>query len=117
MRFCDFDESESRVTFDDAFTEIEGIMAPNGDAMVFAATRGRPPRLMRRDLRTGRTSRCCPRAECQDPKTFPRMDAVGLHRADRSRDFQPVDNAVDRSCDRVPHSAVSIQRDADALRS
>jgi Tol biopolymer transport system component len=46
--------TETRVTLDDAFTEIEGISVPGGDAMVFAAARGGPPRLMRRDLRTGR---------------------------------------------------------------
>ncbi len=45
--------TETRVTLDDAFTEIEGITAPGGDAMVFAAARGTPPRLVRRDLRTG----------------------------------------------------------------
>ena len=46
--------TETRVTLDDAFTEIEGITAPGGDAMVFTAARGGPPRLMRRDLRTGK---------------------------------------------------------------
>jgi hypothetical protein len=51
----DFDRgTETRVTLGDAFTEIEGIMVPGGHAMVFAATRGRALRLMRRDLRTGR---------------------------------------------------------------
>jgi Tol biopolymer transport system component len=45
--------TETRVTLDDAFTEIEGIMVPGGNAMVFAAARGHAPRLMRRDLRTG----------------------------------------------------------------
>jgi eukaryotic-like serine/threonine-protein kinase len=46
--------TETRVTLDDTFTEIEGILVPAGDAMIFAAARGRAPRLMRRDLRTGR---------------------------------------------------------------
>jgi serine/threonine protein kinase len=45
--------TETRETFDDTFTEIEGIVVPGGDAMIFAAARGRAPRLMRRDLRTG----------------------------------------------------------------
>jgi Tol biopolymer transport system component len=46
--------SETRLTLDDSLTEIEGIVVPAGDAMVFAAARGAAPRLMRRDLRTGR---------------------------------------------------------------
>ena len=41
------------MTFDDALTEIEGILVPGGDAMIFVAARGTPPRLVRRDLRTG----------------------------------------------------------------
>ena len=45
--------TETRVTFDDALTEIEGILVPGGDAMIFVAGRGTPPRLVRRDLRTG----------------------------------------------------------------
>src|SRR4029453_5253120 len=36
------------------FTEIEGTMTPAGDAVIYAAARGSAPRLMRRDLRTGR---------------------------------------------------------------
>jgi Tol biopolymer transport system component len=46
--------TETRVTFDDAFTEIEGLIVPAGDAMIYVAARGRAPHLMRRDLRTGR---------------------------------------------------------------
>jgi serine/threonine protein kinase/Tol biopolymer transport system component len=52
--------TETRVTLDDAFTEIEGMMVPGGGAMIFAATRGRGLRLMRRDLRTGRDERLMP---------------------------------------------------------
>jgi serine/threonine protein kinase len=51
----DFDRgAETRLTLDDAFTEIEGTMAPTGDVMFYAGTRGRGLRLMRRDLRSGR---------------------------------------------------------------
>lgn len=46
--------TETRVTFDDAFTEMAGMMAPAGGAMLYTAARGQAPRLMRRDLRTGR---------------------------------------------------------------
>ena len=46
--------TETRVTLDDAFTEIEGITAPGGDTMVFVAARETSPRLVRRDLRTNR---------------------------------------------------------------
>jgi Tol biopolymer transport system component len=52
--------TETRVTLDDAFTEIEGMMVPGGSAMVFGAARGRALRLMRRDLRTGRDERLMP---------------------------------------------------------
>ena len=45
--------TETRVTLDDTFTEIGGIMMPAGDAMIFASARGRGPRLVRRDFRTG----------------------------------------------------------------
>jgi len=60
--------SETRVTLDDAFTEMEGIVVPDGDAMVFAATRGRPPRLMRRDLRTGHDEPLLPQGRMQGPE-------------------------------------------------
>ena len=46
--------TETRLTLDDAFTEIEGAMTPAGDAMIYAAAHGRALRLMRRDMRTGR---------------------------------------------------------------
>lgn len=46
--------TETRLTLDDAFTEIEGALTPAGDAMIYAAARGRALRLMRRDMRTGR---------------------------------------------------------------
>ena len=46
--------TETRLTLDDAFTEMEGTFVPGGTAMIFIAARPTPPRLMRRDLRTGR---------------------------------------------------------------
>jgi eukaryotic-like serine/threonine-protein kinase len=46
--------TETRLTLDDTFTEIEGVLTPSGDAMIYAAARGQAPRLMRRDMRTGR---------------------------------------------------------------
>jgi serine/threonine protein kinase/Tol biopolymer transport system component len=52
--------TETRVTFDDAFTEIEGMMVPGGSSMIFAAARGRALRVMRRDLRTGRDEQLMP---------------------------------------------------------
>jgi eukaryotic-like serine/threonine-protein kinase len=45
--------TETRLTLDDAFTEIEGVMTPAGDTMIYAAARGRALALMRRDMRSG----------------------------------------------------------------
>ena len=45
--------TETRLTLNDGFTEVEPVIVP-GSAMIFAASRGTALRLVRRDLRTGR---------------------------------------------------------------
>ena len=56
--------TETRVTLDDAFTEIEGILVPGGDAMIFVAARGTAPRLdaprfANRSRRAAAAARAC----------------------------------------------------------
>ena len=95
--------TETRVTLDDAFTEIEGIIVPGGDAMVFAATRGRPPRLMRRDLRTGHDEPLLPQGRMQGPDDVS-PDGRRLayqERTDRGT-FNLWTMPLDRSGDAVP---------------
>jgi len=46
--------TETRLTQDDAVTEYAAIASPDNDLLFFGAARGGPPRLVRRDLRTGR---------------------------------------------------------------
>jgi Tol biopolymer transport system component len=46
--------TETRLTQDDAVTEFGAIASPDNQLMFFGVARGGPPRLVRRDLRTGR---------------------------------------------------------------
>ena len=52
--------TETRLTLDDDVTEIEGVFSPDGASMFYSVARGGPPRLMRRDLRTGRDDAVLP---------------------------------------------------------
>ncbi len=55
--------TETRMTLDDVATEFQGITVPGGDSMIFVSARHTAPRLVRRDLRTGRDEILLPHAQ------------------------------------------------------
>jgi Tol biopolymer transport system component len=58
--------TETRVTTDDRFTEFAPVLSPDGKTLFYAAGRSAAPRLVRRDVATGREASIVPGTRFQE---------------------------------------------------
>ena len=109
--------TETRLTQDDAVTEYAAVASPDNELLFFGVARGGPPRLVRRDLRTGREEFLLPADTHlqESARHLAGWATIGLCRAHDWRVPQPLDDSSPRDGDAISTASIASQRGEHAL--